>query len=188
MGLFDFLKPKSEKEKQIEREKAALKSLAEFSRKNGDYYHAFYYEHKPVIELYEQQITGELIRSKQIDDAGNVPQIIQTCLNIYDSFRRWCEDQPGGKDFYNKYIQLGPGELNRVERLERKLSDANYIYYTVVPGILERAREDGGVKQADLCHAFNVGRDQVLFEIRRLEMDEQVRTEKRGKYVYIIGK
>lgn len=190
MGLFDLLKSKakSKDSQKIEIQQQALKSLAQRSRESGDYYNAFYFEHKAHIDFFEQEISFQLQKAKNLDDAGNVMQYLKTALSLFESMKQWCESIPGGADFFKQHIWLGNGKENRVDRLKRQIADAEYIYYTVVPEILRRAGEDGGTKQADLCHAFDVGRDQVLLEIRRLEMAGQVRTEKRGKYVYIIAK
>ena len=190
MGFFDLLKikTKSKDNQKIEMEKQVLKDLARMSRESGDYYNAFYFDHKAHIDLFEQEISFQLVHAREMDDAGNAIQFMKQARAMMKSFRSWCEDQPGGREYYEKHIAMNPNMPNREARLDKQITDAEYIYYTVVPGILERAREDGGAKQADLCHAFNVGRDQVLFEIRRLEMAGQVRTEKRGKYVYIIEK
>ena len=185
MGLFDYFKKKP-KVDENHLEKDVLKSLAKYSRENGDYNMAFYYEHKAVIDLYEHQITDQLVLSKNTDDAGNAIQYLLSAKSIFESMEEYCLAHPGGKEFYEHRIQLGPDKLNRVERLEKQIKDAEYIYNVVVPTILERAEEEGGVKQADLSREFDVGREMVLAEIRRLELNGSIKTEKRGKYVYLF--
>lgn len=185
MGLFNFFKKKTTVSED-HLEKDVLKSLAKFSRENGDYNMAFYYEHKAVIDLYEHQITDQLVLSRNTDDAGNTIQYLLSAKAIFESMQEYCLAHPGGKEYYEYRIQLGPDKLNRVERLEKQIKDAEYIYHVVVPTILERADQEGGVKQADLSRAFDVGREIVLAEIRRLELNGSIRTEKRGKYVFLF--
>ena len=186
MGLFDLFKPKqiiSEKECV---EKEALKSLARYYRENGDLNMAFYYDHKAIIDLYERQITDQLVLARNVDDAGNAIQYLQSALSTFDAMKKYCSNQPGGAEFYKQHVLIGPDKLSRVERLKKQIEDAKYIYHTVVPAILERSEQEGGAKQADLCREFDIGRERVLAEIRRLELNGSIRTEKHGNYVYLF--
>lgn len=186
MGLFGFIKKKPKISDKERLEKETLKSLAKFNRENGDFNLAFYYEHKTVIDLYEKQITDQLVLSSSTDDAGNAIQFLKTAKNTFDAMQKYCQAHPGGEEFYEYHIRTGPDKLNRVERLEKQIEDAEYIYEVVVPTILERAGQEGGVKQADLSREFDIGREKVLAEIRRLELNGSIRTEKRGKFVYLF--
>lgn len=185
MGLFDFLKSEPKKTDQISAKDRVPDHLIEYCEKTGDTYHAFYYRHQAHIDFYEQEITHQLSMARNVDDAGNAIQYLLTCKSIFAAFEKWCSDQPGGAEFYRQHIKLNPNVPDRVERLEKQIADAEYIYETVVPTILDRAGQEGGVKQADICREFDIGREKVLAEIYRLENAGMIKTEKRGKYVFL---
>lgn len=185
MGLLNIIKRKTQKNKEEDLQKKVLQDLATYSAEKGDSYYAFYYSHKAVIDLYENQITDQLTLARNVDDCGTAIQYYETCRQVFRSFEAWCNSQDGGKEFYEKHIQLNPDMPSRLERLERRIADAEYLYYTVSPTILQQAKENPGIKQADLCRSFDISRDEVIMEIRRLENAGFIRTEKQGKYVCI---
>lgn len=185
MGLLNIIKSRKQENKKENLQKKVLQDMAAFSEKEGDRYHAFYYSHKAVVDFYENQITDQLTLARNVDDCGNAIQYYETCLHVFQSFEAWCASQNGGMEFYEKHIQLNPDMPSRVERLERRIADAEYLYYTVSPTILQQAKENPGIRQADLCRSFDISRDEVIIEIRRLENAGFIRTEKQGKYVCI---
>lgn len=166
--------------------KKVLTDLAETHKKKKDFVTAFYYQNKVKIDLYEFYYS-DLLKSAAVSaDEKEKLQYLYSAKSQYEEYRNWCNSNKYGKQYFEEHDSTGPHKISRYQSLLKEIAELEYSVNVIVPTILRIIYNDGGAKQADICKKFDVSREKVLTEIRRLENSGQLKTEKRGRYVYLI--
>lgn len=167
--------------------KKVLTDLAETHKKKKDFVTAFYYQNKVKIDLYEFYY-GDLLKSAAVSaDEKEKLQYLYSAKSQYEEYKNWCTSNKYGKQYFEEHDSTGPHKISRYQSLLKEIAELEYSVNVIVPTILKIIYNDGSAKQADICKKFDVSREIVLAEIRRLENTGQLKTEKRGKFIYLIS-
>lgn len=191
MGLLDFLKPKRETKAD---DCYADNPNPKFHRTEREYrlFSEFRMKNFPEIQKRQNRITNSYSAAERERDLTRKIALLEKARKTFETEKAWFYESPGGKlyfeDMWEHLHNARNPDWSYGERIKEELELCLRLRDVIIPGVLEKASAEGGVKQADLYKLFDISQSEFRKIISDMEADGRIERVKKNNAYWIFAK